>query len=64
MGGHSSSTFLTAAKSDLLSDKLGVQPLIRMLNLMLLAEQRDRNINSTSMEQEKHGTDTPIHRAL
>lgn len=64
MGGHSSSAFLTAAKSDLLSDKLGVQPLIRMLNLMLLAEQRDRNIYSTSSEQEHNGIDTSVHRAL
>jgi len=66
MAGHSSSAFLTAAKSDLICDKLGVQPLIRMLNLMLLAEQRDRNIFNidTDKEQAENGIDTSVHRAL
>lgn len=64
MGGHSVTTFLNAARPDLLSDQLGVQPLIRLLNLMLLTEQRERNLYQTDSVQENHATDPPIHRAL
>ncbi|NOY12515.1 MAG: hypothetical protein GXP51_02150, partial [Deltaproteobacteria bacterium] len=64
MGGRKTATFLHAITSDLLNDKLGRQPLVRLLNLMLLAEQRDRLINTSTSEQEKHETDTSIYRAL
>lgn len=64
MSGHDSAAFLGAVKSDLLTDRLGVQPLIRLLNLMLLAEQRDRIIHSTDGGKDRNGIETPVYRAL
>jgi len=58
------SEFLAVTRRDLLSDKLDNQSLVRLLNLMLLSEQHDRMLNRQRLEQETHGTDTPIYRAL
>jgi len=64
MAGRSVQPFLQTIKTDLLSDKLGVQPLVRLLNLMLLGEQRDRLLNTENSKKDIHGTDTSVHRAL
>ncbi|NCO52672.1 MAG: hypothetical protein GW875_11300, partial [Deltaproteobacteria bacterium] len=64
MAGRSVQPFLQTIKTDLLHDKLGVQPLVRLLNLMLLGEQRDRLLNTENLKKDKHGTDSPVHRAL
>ena len=64
MEGRNSLAFLLAIKPDLLSDRLGLQPLVRLLNLMLLTEQRDRLLNRQQPEKERHGTDTSVHRAV
>jgi hypothetical protein len=37
---------------------------VRLLKLMLLVEQRDRLLNRQPAEQEKHGTDPSVYRAL
>lgn len=42
MSGNSLTTYQASFETDLLSDQLGVQPLKRLINLMLLAEERDR----------------------
>jgi hypothetical protein len=61
MAGRNPLTFLQAIKADLLNDNLGVQPLVRLLNLMLLCEQRDRLLTE---KQEENATDPPVYRAL
>jgi len=64
MTGRSSQSFLDSIESDLLGDNLGLQPLIRLLNLMLLSEQRDRLLNRHNAQEGEYGTDTPVHRAI
>ena len=64
MEGRSPLAFLLAVKGDLLNDTLDVQPLVRLLNLMLLSERRDQLLNAQQPEQENYGTDPSIHRAL
>jgi len=64
MTGRSGQIFLENIKVDLLGDNLGFQPLVRLLNLMLLSEQHDRRLNSTQTHKEQYATDTPVYRAL
>lgn len=64
MAGREVQPFLQAIKADLLTDNLGVQPLVRLLNLMLLSEQQDRQLNIENPKKDIHGNDTPVHRAL
>lgn len=56
--------FFQAIKADLLNDNLGIQPLMRLLNLMLLSEQHDRMLHPKNPQKDGYGTDSPIHRAL
>ncbi len=58
-------TFARAVEADVYADRLGRQPLKRLLNLLLLIEYRDRRYLSggNSLLQERYGTDSSIHRA-
>jgi len=62
--GRSASAFCLAVKQDLLDDQLGRQPLQRMLNLMLLAEHRDRLLAEQHLTstQENYEPDPSIYR--
>jgi hypothetical protein len=64
MSGCSSQGFFDSIESDLLGDKLGLQPLVRLLNLMLVSEQHDRLLNRQNEQKGQYGTDTSIHRAI
>jgi hypothetical protein len=58
-------TFARAVEADVYADRLGRQPLKRLLNLLLLIEYRDRRYLSggNSLLQELYGTDSSIHRS-
>ena len=64
MQGKSVSTFWRSIKSDLLNDQLGVQPLKRLLNLMLLVEQRDRSIAGEEVKsiEDSYGSNSSVYR--
>ncbi len=63
MAGRNPLAFMLALKNDLLNDQLGIQPLVRLLNLLLLCEQRDRMLHQEEKE-EINASHPSIHRAL
>ena len=64
MQGKSATVFCRTARQDLLDDQLGIQPLKRMLNLMLLTEHRDRLLSAQHLTttQENYESDPSIYR--
>ncbi len=56
--------FAKAVETDVFADRLGRQPLKRLLNLLLLIEYRDRQqlAGENSLIQEYYGTDPSIYR--
>ena len=63
--GKSSEQFCRAIEQDLLQDQLGRQPLERLLNLMLVAEYRDRMQVEEAFKTvgTDHVDDSSIYRA-
>ena len=64
MAGKSAADFCRLIESDLMNDELGIQPLKRLLNLMLLIEKYERrNIPpELSLPEDNHGRNTSIHQ--
>lgn len=64
MQDKSSKSFCSSIQNDLLNDQLGMQPLKRLLNLMLLAEQRDRLLADQNFKNSEiiNGNNTSIYQ--
>ncbi len=63
--GRSAVGFLYSAAPDLLDEKLGLQPLKRLLNLMLLAELRDRQLvdRTLTMDELEYERNPSVYRS-
>lgn len=64
MQGKSVTSFWSSIQSDLLNDQLGMQPLKRILTMMLLAEQRDRTIAAQEIKsiEDIYGSNPSVYR--